>query len=76
VPDNRPDNSTLTVFDHLDREVLNIEFLNSKTTVLRGMFRYPGTRPIIITDQFSNIHGIVMSRGCSAEAIGEGFRIE
>jgi hypothetical protein len=72
---DRPDMSTLIVRDHLNREVLKIEFLNPKTIRLSGVFRYPGTRPIITSDTETNIRGMRFSNGCASNAAGTGFEI-
>jgi len=70
----RPDKSTLYVKDHLNKEVLKIEFLNPRSIRLSGRFRYPGTRPIVISDDVANIRGMQISQSCSGQN-GAGFLI-
>jgi hypothetical protein len=70
----RPDKSTLSVKDHLNKEVVKIEFLNPRSIRLSGVFRYPGAPPIVITDDLANIRGMQISGSCSARN-GTGFLI-
>jgi hypothetical protein len=71
---DRPDRSTILVRDHLNKEALKIEFLNPKTLRFSGIFRSPGNKPIIITDNEANIRGIPISNSCAGE-VGETFVI-
>jgi hypothetical protein len=50
VRKKRPDQSTLVVYDHYDREVLKIHLLNDRAMSLTGIFRLPSsTVPMRIT---------------------------
>jgi hypothetical protein len=54
----RPDSSTLVVFDHTDTEVLRIVFLNPTTLYLTGIFRHPEVPvPLEITNYHTRIGG-------------------
>jgi hypothetical protein len=47
---NRPDRSTLTVFDREGNELLAIRYLNPSTIQIRGVFACKGSEPIMVTD--------------------------
>jgi hypothetical protein len=54
----RPDKSTLVVFDHSDKEVLRLVFLNRSTISITGIFRHEHVAsPVIITTDFMDIGG-------------------
>lgn len=61
----RPDKSTIQVFDHNDREVLNLRFKNSSTLSIRGVFRKPDSPPVYIDDAGMHVgHGIEINGTC------------
>jgi hypothetical protein len=67
----RPDFSTLTVYDKRDVEVLKLEFLNHNSIRIRGIFRLPRQSPVIISDEF--INGPILAAGSCANGVGTGF---
>jgi hypothetical protein len=66
----RPDPSTLVVYDHSDKEVLRVVFLNPNALSVTGVFRHQQVRtPVIITPEFLSIGGAKMTNGVSGAAI-------
>ena len=53
---NRPNRSQLIVYDRHNNEALYVHFINAKTIALRGIFGYPGTEPVIVTDTEFSTH--------------------
>ena len=54
----RPDKSTLVVYDHSDKEVLRLIFLNRSAISITGIFRHQHVAaPVIITTDFMDIGG-------------------
>lgn len=48
----RPDPSTIVVYDHLDKEVLRLNFANPTTLYVTGIFRHPNLSvPIVVTEE-------------------------
>lgn len=53
----RPNKSTLLVFDHNDKEVLNIKFINERAIQIEGIFRNSEIqRPVIITNDYMQVN--------------------
>jgi hypothetical protein len=63
----RPDPSTVVVFDHTDTEVLSIKFLNSQTVQISGIFRKEGLPPIVVTPDLTSISGSTLAQSCFGE---------
>jgi len=64
----RPDKSTLKVYDHTDKEVLSLRFLNRSTVSITGVFRHGRVaRPVIITPDFMDASGVRMTGNTHAE---------
>jgi hypothetical protein len=61
---DRPDQTSLVVYDQRSREVLRVHFINPSTMKVLGVFHYPGTQPVIIREEFQMIGTIRMSRTC------------
>ena len=61
----RPDRSTLIVYDGEKRQVLNIRYLNPSAVKILGIFHAPGHRPVSIEEEKQNLGGLTMSRYCS-----------
>jgi len=60
----RPDYSTLVIYDRRDAEVLKIKFINSNTIAISGIFRYPNRPPVILSDRESQIGPLRLGSGC------------
>jgi hypothetical protein len=64
----RPDKSTLIVYDHSDKEVLHLVFLNRSTISITGIFRHEHVaKPVIITADFMDIGGPKLSGNINGE---------
>lgn len=53
----RPNPSTLIVYDHNDDQVLNIKFLNPKTLRILGTFRRGRIPPVILSENYVALGG-------------------
>jgi len=61
----RPDASSLTVFDDQDTKVLDVQFLNPQALKMTGILRYPGADPIVISEKYSGQGGAIFPPACS-----------
>jgi hypothetical protein len=68
----RADPSTLVVFDHGDKEVLRITFLNPGALSITGVFRHAGLRTVSITPEFLEIGGMRIMQS----SLGENGRAD
>jgi hypothetical protein len=60
----RPDKSTLVVYDQEGRQVLVVRYLNPSAVKILGIFNFPGISPIIIEENQQAFEGVVVSRYC------------
>jgi hypothetical protein len=60
----RPDKSTLVVYDQEDRQVLRVRYLNSSAIRILGIFNFPGISPVIIDEDQLVLSGRVVSHFC------------
>jgi hypothetical protein len=60
----RPDQSSLVVYDRADRKVLDIRYINSHSVKVAGIFRVPGAPPFIADGDHASFGPIVMSGSC------------
>ena len=73
----RPDKSTLVVYDHLNKEVLRIRFLNPHAISVQGLFRHPKRAETIeITDKFLQIGGISIQKFFFADNAGGDIALQ
>ena len=76
----RPDRSSLQVFDHLDSKVLDIKLINKDSIKISGIIRYPGREPVIIDDKAFTImrggHAVRLSGSCVAAGMKAAINIE
>ena len=71
----RPDRSTLSLYDDHDREMLHIEYLNKQNVLIRGVLTGRNGTTIFITDDFIIVPGPnALSGTCHGNA-PEGMRI-
>lgn len=61
----RPDTSTLRVYDQNNKEVLNVRFLNPKHIQITGIFKLPNEEPIVVEkDRILLARGNELIRPC------------
>lgn len=66
----RPDFSTLVVYDRRGNEALRLQFLNPNTIEISGIFRFPGRPPVAITSSAIRIGGVAsISRNCIFDSV-------
>jgi hypothetical protein len=61
----RPDPSTLRVFDHNNDKILDLRFANATLLVITGVFRTPNGGKIIIDPGLIRIGGMYLNSTCS-----------
>jgi hypothetical protein len=72
----RPDKSTLIVYDHTDSEAIHVRLMNSNTLYLTGTIRYPGAIAITITDDAVSYGNIMTTHdSCMGGGTGNGVNI-
>jgi hypothetical protein len=72
----RPDRSTLRVFDHADVLALQVRFINPKTIYITGVLRYPGIEPIVIERDYVELKKKQRFFGSCFGGAGIDFDIE
>lgn len=60
----RPDKSTLIVYDQYNVEVLNIRYLNPSAIKVLGTFRYKNRPPVVIRENEMEFGGGIISGDC------------
>jgi hypothetical protein len=71
----RPDFSTIIVYDKRDVEVLKLEFLNHNSIRINGVFRVPRRPPVIISDASIITAGELTVSGMCAKDVGTGLSL-
>jgi hypothetical protein len=61
---DRPDKSTLVVYDQYNTPVLNVRYLNPTTVKVMGTFRYGNRPPIVIDETTTQIGGMTIKGFC------------
>jgi hypothetical protein len=69
----RPDFSTLIVYDKRDVEVLKLEFLNHNSISINGIFRVPRGPTVAISEAFITNGLVRMAGNCVRDVGGAGF---
>ena len=73
----RPDKSTLVVYDHLNKEVLRVRFLNPHAISVQGLFRHPKrVETIEITKKFLRIGGVSIQKFFFADNAGGDIALQ
>ena len=62
----RPDPSSLAVFDDQNTKVLDMQFLNPQAVKITGILRYPGMDPIIVSEKYVGQSGTISPPACAA----------
>ena len=60
----RPDGSSLLVFDGQGAQVLDVQFLNPQAVRITGILRYPRVDPIVISEKYLGTSGSISPPAC------------